>query len=330
MTVFGNAQTGRIVVAGGAGFIGSNLCAALLGQGSHVVCVDNLITGRRENIAPLMRHPEFTFVPHDVIEPLPEFAGVTQVYHLASPASPPGYQKAPIETLRVNSEGTRRLLGLAVRHGARFLYASTSEVYGDPLEHPQRETYRGNVSSVGPRSMYDEAKRFGEALTMAAVQALLVDARIVRIFNTYGPKSDPADGRLVPNFVTQALADQPITIYGTGRQTRSLCYVSDLVEGLQRTMDSEIPPGTVLNLGNPEEHTVLEFAALITTLARSTSQICFSGGGVGDDPQRRRPDITQARRLLGWQPAVALDVGLTKTVEYFREAVGSVTVAGRQ
>lgn len=313
------------LVAGGAGFIGSHLCERLLHEGREVICIDNLVTGRRTNIQALFDWPGFHFVEQDIIE---DFAAhlehrtdlprVERVFHLASPASPPGYQRHPIETLRVNSEGTRRLLELAAGRRARFLYASTSEAYGDPREHPQRETYRGNVSSTGPRSMYDEAKRYGEALTMAYYRAREVDARIVRIFNTYGPRSDPNDGRLVPNFVTQALRREPLTVYGDGSQTRSLCYVSDLVEGLLRAMASGAASGEVTNLGNPEEHTILEYAEMISALAGSAAGIRFTEPAVGDDPQRRRPDITKARSTLGWEPRVSLEEGLGLTIAYFR------------
>ncbi|MBI2953540.1 MAG: SDR family oxidoreductase [Chloroflexi bacterium] len=306
------------LVAGGAGFVGSHLCERLLREGGEVVCIDNLITGRRSNIEPFLKWPRFTFVEHDIIEELPSLSRVERVFHLASPASPPGYQRHPIETLRVNSEGTLRLLEVAASHNARFLYCSTSEAYGDPLEHPQREEYRGNVSSIGPRSMYDEAKRYGEALTMAYARSRRVDARIVRIFNTYGPRSDPLDGRLVPNFITQALRDAPLTVYGDGTQTRSLCFVSDLVDGLIRTIACDDASGQVVNLGNPEEHTVLEYAELIRELAGSRSSIVFTEPAVGDDPQRRRPSIEKARTLLGWEPRVGLRDGLAETIAYFR------------
>lgn len=308
----------RILVAGGAGFIGSHLCERLLAEGHHVLCIDNLVTGRLANISPFLDHSRFELIEHDIIEPLPELPRVDEVYHLASPASPPGYQQHPIETLRVNSEGTLRLLDVAVASRAKFLYASTSEAYGDPLEHPQHEDYRGNVSSTGPRSMYDEAKRYGEALTMAYIRSRGADARIVRIFNTYGPNSDPDDGRLVPNFITQALRNEPLTVYGDGSQTRSLCFVSDLVEGLVRAMRTMGTRGQVFNLGNPEEHTVLDYAERIRDLTGSRSPIVFTEPAVGDDPQRRRPDITRARRVLGWEPLVPLDTGLRDTIAYFR------------
>jgi UDP-glucuronate decarboxylase len=306
------------LVAGGAGFIGSHLCERLLSMDREVICLDNLMTGRISNIETLMNHPRFRFLHHDVIEELPSLPPVTRIFHLASPASPPGYARLPVETMRVNSEGTRHLLDLATRTGARFLYASTSEVYGDPLEHPQRETYRGNVSSTGPRSMYDEGKRFGEAITMVYRRSRSVDVRIARIFNTYGPRSDPDDGRLVPNFVVQALTGQAITVYGDGNQTRSLCFVSDLVDGLVRLMERDDASGEVVNLGNPAEHTVLEYAEEIRKLARSSSEILFTSYAVGDDPQRRCPDITKARELLAWEPSIGLEEGLLRTIDYFR------------
>lgn len=308
-----------ILVCGGAGFIGSHLCERLLHGGHDVVCIDNLITGRRSNITSLQNWPQFTFIEHDIIEELPALPRVERVFHLASPASPIGYRRYPLETLRVNSEGTRRLLEIADRDGARFLYASTSEAYGDPLEHPQREEYRGNVSPTGPRSMYDEAKRYGEALTMAYFRTRGLDARIVRIFNTYGPRSDPLDGRMVPNFITQGLRGEPMTVYGDGIQTRSLCFVSDLVEGLIRSMECEGTGGQALNLGNPEEHAVLEYAMLVQELTGHQSSLTFVDQPVGDDPQRRCPSIEKARRLLAWEPQVSLRDGLARTISYFEE-----------
>ena len=309
----------RVLVAGGAGFIGSHLCSRLLDDDHEVICVDNLVTGRLVNIATLTANERFNFVEHDLITGLPELPAVQRVYHLASPASPPGYQRHAVETMRVNSEGTLHLLELAATVGARFLYASTSEAYGDPLEHPQREEYRGNVSSVGPRSMYDEAKRYGEALTAVYAREGRADTRIIRIFNTYGPRSDPVDGRLVPNFITQSLRQEPLTIYGDGSQTRSLCYVSDLVEGMVRAMETDSTRGEVTNIGNPEEHTILEYANLIRELTASRSELRFGPAAVGDDPQRRQPDISKARRLLGWEPKVGLRTGLEQTIEYFRQ-----------
>src|SRR5438132_2237505 len=308
------------LVAGGAGFIGSHLCQRLIEEGRTVICVDNFLTGRRANVKHLLSSPRFELLDMDLIEGVPDI-DVERIYHLASPASPPGYARLPIDTMRVNSEGTRHLLELAVKTGSRFLYASTSEVYGDPLEHPQRESYRGNVSSTGPRSMYDEAKRFGEAMTIVYCHSHSVDVRIARIFNTTGPQSDPNDGRLLPNFVVQALTGRPITVYGDGKQTRSLCFVSDLVDGLVRLMQSEAASGEVVNLGNPAEHTVLEYAEMIRRLARSNSEIVFADYAVGDDPQRRRPDIWKARELLGWEPTVDLEEGLLQAIEYFRSEI---------
>jgi nucleoside-diphosphate-sugar epimerase len=316
-----------ILVTGGAGFVGSHLCERLLNEGNEVICLDNLVTGRYGNIASLLDRPGFTFLEHDVVEALPLLPRVAQLYHLASPASPPAYQRYRIETLRVNSEGTHRLLELAARHDACFLYASTSEVYGDPLEHPQHEEYRGNVSPTGPRSMYDEAKRYGEALTMAYAAARDVDVRIVRIFNTYGPRMDPDDGRVVSNFITQALCGTPLTVYGDGSQTRSFQYVDDLVEGLRRLMASDCQHP--VNIGNPEELTVLQLAYLVQELTDSSSPIVFAPLPV-DDPKQRRPDISRAKMWLGWEPTVSVRDGLLRTVAHFRSAllVESVRLVG--
>jgi nucleoside-diphosphate-sugar epimerase len=310
----------HILVAGGAGFIGSHLCRRLLADGHEVLCVDNLSTGRYVNIAALEDVPGFRFLEHDVVQPL-AFA-TDAVFHLASPASPPGYLRRPVETLRVNSEGTLHLLEGARRGNARFLLTSTSEAYGDPEQHPQREDYWGNVNPIGERACYDEGKRYAEALTSTYIRHHGLDGRIVRIFNTYGPRSDPDDGRLVPNFITQALRGEPLTLFGSGEQTRSLCYVSDLVEGLIRAMFSESARGEVINLGNPEEHTVREYAERIRTLCGSRSEIIYIPASLGDDPRRRRPDITKAGRLLGWQPSVGLDEGLLATIAYFRDEIG--------
>jgi nucleoside-diphosphate-sugar epimerase len=307
----------RVVVAGGAGFIGSHLCRRLLADGHDVLCVDNLSTGRLKNVEALEDDPSFHFVRHDVVEPCDFEADA--IFHLASPASPPGYLRLPVETLRVNSEGTLHLLDQARRDHARFLLASTSEAYGDPQEHPQREEYWGHVNPVGRRACYDEGKRYAEALTTVYLEHHQVDARIVRIFNTYGERSDPDDGRLVPNFVTQALRGEPLTVFGSGRQTRSLCYVRDLVDGLMRAMFCDTAKGEVINLGNPEEHTVLEFAELIRQLCSSRSSIVHTEASLGDDPRQRRPDITKAARLLGWQPRVGLNEGLQATITYFRD-----------
>lgn len=287
-------------------------------MGHEVVCIDNLCTGRRRNIEPFFAFSRFRFVRHDVVRKMPPLPHIDRIYHLASPASPPGYVRLPIETMRANSEGTLRLLGLASTHGARFLFASTSEIYGNPRVHPQREDYTGNVSSIGPRSMYDEAKRYGEAMTMAFVRSRGQDARVVRIFNTYGPNSDPDDGRVVTNLIVQALRGGGMTIYGSGRQTRSLCYVSDLVTGLMLTMETPQAKGEVINLGNPDEHTILEFAQLIRELVGSSSGFVFRPPAVGDDPQVRKPDVSKAQRLLGWSPCVGLREGLSRTITDLR------------
>jgi len=304
-----------ILVAGGAGFIGSHLCDRLIRDGHHVLCMDNLITGRLTNIHALIDNPRFSYVHHDAIEELPALPTVDGIYHLASPASPAAFQRHAIATMRVNGEGTRRLLDLAVSEGARFLFASTSEVYGDPLEHPQREDYRGNVSTTGPRSMYDESKRYGEALTQAYAEELGVETRIVRIFNTYGPRLGPLDGRVVSNFIVQALANKPLTIYGDGTQSRSYQYIDDLVEGLVRAMDS--PFRGPVNLGNPEEYTVLELAQLVQSILESDAGIEFRDLPV-HDPRLRKPDIELARVELGWQPRISLPEGLRKTIEHLR------------
>ncbi len=307
-----------ILVAGGAGFVGSHLCERLLAAGHAVVCVDNLVTGSVANVEHLCACPGFTFLQHDIVEPLPDLPALDEIYHLASPASPPVYQKFAVETLRVNSEGTYRLLELAVQNNARFLYASTSEVYGDPLEHPQREAYRGNVSTIGPRSMYDEAKRYGEALAMAYQRDRGVPVSIARIFNTYGPRMDPGDGRVVTNFITQALRNEPISVYGDGTQTRSFQYVDDLVEGLVCLMASGY--GKPVNLGNPEEYTMLELARLVQDLTDSPSEIAYMPLPE-DDPRLRRPDISLAKDVLGWEPVVPVRDGLARTIEYLRTVI---------
>ena len=318
----------RALVAGGAGFIGSNLCEYLLALGWEVICLDNLVTGRRHNLEDLEGREGFRFIHRDLVGlPLPELPRPDWIFQLASPASPLGYQRFALETMRVNSEGTLKLLELAGACGATFLYASTSEAYGDPLQHPQREDYNGNVNPVGPRSMYDESKRYGEALTALFHSEDWADTRTVRIFNTFGPKSDPTDGRVVPNFITQALSKMPITVYGDGSQTRSLCFVSDLVTGLVGSMECEAARGEVINLGNPKEHTVLELAEIVRGLCRSNSEIVFSPFIVGDDPKRRRPDISKAVSLLGWAPRVSLEAGLCRTIAYFESELSSVAEA---
>jgi dTDP-glucose 4,6-dehydratase/UDP-glucuronate decarboxylase len=316
----------KAVVAGGAGMIGSHLCETLVRLGLEVWCLDNLCTGRMENLEALAGEPRFHFLRHDVSRELPPLPAVDRVYHLASPASPIGYSRLPVQTMLANSEGTRRLAELALANHARFLFTSTSEIYGDPLEHPQRETYRGNVSTIGPRAAYDESKRYGEALTITMVRSFGLDARIVRIFNTYGPRADLSDGRVVANFITQALRGEPMTLYGDGTQTRSLCYVNDLVDGLIRVMESERASGEVINLGNPEERTVIEIAEAIRDLTKSTSPLIFTDYAVGDDPRRRRPDITKARTLLGWEPTTSLEAGLQVMIRAMSRALGAASV----
>ncbi len=305
----------RVVVAGGAGFIGSHLCEHLLGRGDEVVAVDNYITGSRWNVVHLFDVGGFSFVDHDVCRPLSVDGPVDAVLHLASPASPKDFATLPLEILAVGSDGTRNLLELARAKGARFLVTSTSEVYGEPLEHPQVESYRGNVSTTGPRSCYDEAKRFAEALTMAYHRTAGVDVAIARVFNTYGPRLKPGDGRVVSNFLVQAMSGAPITVYGDGGQTRSFCYVDDEVDGLVALLDSSVT-GPV-NIGNPNEFTVGELAELVVELTGSRSTIVHEPLPV-DDPTRRRPDITLARERLGWEPRVDLRTGLARTAEWLR------------
>jgi len=319
----------NILITGGAGFIGSHLCDRLLLQGHQVICVDNLLTGSRDNIAHLIGRPDFTFLERDAIQPLTldPATRLDAVFHLASPASPPGYLEFPLKTALVNSLGTYHLLELARQHQARFLLASTSEAYGEPAVHPQREDYWGNVNPIGVRSCYDESKRFAETLTMIYVREYNLDARIIRIFNTYGPRSDPLDGRLVPNFVSQAIQGRPITVYGDGRQTRSLCYVRDLVIGIEKAMFTPGTQGQVFNLGNPDERTVLEYAQMIKALSGSDSPIIFLsnselGDRITDDPSRRCPAIEKARTCLGWEPQVPLQEGLQETIAWFRQRLG--------
>lgn len=305
----------RVLVTGGAGFIGSHLCARLLAEGHEVTCADNFLTGSRRNVASLLSHPRFTLIEQDVIEPF-EFQAEA-IFHLASPASPVGYMQHPFETILVNTLGTYRLLQAAQRQGARFLLASTSEAYGDPLVHPQHEGYWGNVNPNGPRACYDESKRLAETITTEFLRQYRVDTRIVRLFNTYGPHSQWADGRMVPNFIVQALANEPLTIYGDGQQTRSLCYVTDLVEGLMRAMFLPNTTGEIFNLGNPEEHTVAEYARMIIELCGSHSTLVYLQARE-DDPVRRQPDISKARRMLGWEPVISLREGLKRTIDWFR------------
>ncbi|MBV8084151.1 MAG: SDR family oxidoreductase [Chloroflexi bacterium] len=312
----------NIAVSGGAGFVGSHLCDALLADGHSVVCIDNLITGRRRNIAHLDGHDRFTFVQHDIIEPLPADWDVQAVFNLASPASPVGYFDYPIQTARVNAEGTYRMLDLARRHGAKFLQASTSEVYGEPERHPQREDYWGNVNPHGIRACYDEGKRYAEALTMDFWRVHKLDARLIRIFNTYGPRSDPDDGRVVPNFVVKALKEEPLPIYGDGNKiTRSFCYVEDLVRGILKAMFTAGTTAGVFNLGNPGEFTLLELANVVIELTGSRSKIDQQPPRE-DDPTRRRPDIGRAKEVLGWEPRITLAQGLQPTIEFFRSELG--------
>jgi dTDP-glucose 4,6-dehydratase len=306
----------RICVTGGAGFLGSHLCDRLLREGHEVIAVDNLLTGNVRNIAHLASEKRFRFVRHDVTHFIFVDGPLDAVLHFASPASPIDYLELPIQTLKVGSLGTHNALGLAMAKRARFLLASTSEVYGDPLVHPQPETYWGNVNPIGPRGVYDEAKRFAEAMTMAYQRAHGVDTRIVRIFNTYGERMRPRDGRVVPALIGQALAGEPLTVFGDGTQTRSFCYVSDLIDGIYRLLLSE--ENEPVNVGNPAELSVLEFARTIRRLTGTSSEIVFKPLPV-DDPKVRQPDITRARKKLGWEPRVPLEEGLARTIEYFRE-----------
>jgi dTDP-glucose 4,6-dehydratase len=307
----------RVLVTGGAGFIGSHLCEFLLGRGAEVVCLDNLSTGSADNIEGL-RSDRFLFVKHDVTNYIHVAGPLDYVLHFASPASPVDYQHLPIPTLKVGALGTHKALGLAKDKGARFLLASTSEVYGDPLVHPQREDYWGNVNPVGPRGVYDEAKRFAEAMTMAYHRYHGLDTRIVRIFNTHGERMRLKDGRAIPNFIHQALMGDPVTVYGDGSQTRSFMYVSDLVDGIWRLMQA--PVHDPVNLGNPHEMTLVELAKRILRLTGSPSDIVFQPLPV-DDPRVRQPDITRARTLLGWEPRVDVDEGLRKTIDWFRRVL---------
>ncbi len=310
----------EIIVAGGAGFIGSHLCAALLGAGHEVIVLDNYITGNPRNIAGIRDNPRLRVIEHDICEALPaDLPAADQVYHLASPASPADFSRIPLQIMRTNSLGTERLLEFAARQNARILYTSTSEAYGDPQVHPQVESYWGNVNPVGPRACYDEGKRFGEALLMTYVRERGLDGRLVRIFNTYGPHMNPRDGRVVPNFVSQALAGRPMTVYGEGRQTRSFCYVDDMVAGLRAVMDAprEVASGRVYNVGNPDERYIIDFAGIIRELAGAEVPIEHLPA-MDEDPNRRCPDITRIRSEIGWQPRVPLDEGLARTIAWFR------------
>lgn len=314
-----------VLVTGGAGFLGSHLCEKVLENGGRVICVDNFVTGAERNIAHLLGGPDFELRKHDISQPyFIDDRKVDYIFHFASPASPIDYLELPIQTLKVGSLGTHNTLGLAKKHGARILLASTSEVYGDPLVHPQPESYWGNVNPVGPRGVYDEAKRFSEAMVMAYHRVHGVETRIVRIFNTYGPRMRLRDGRVVPAFVHQALSGQPMTVFGDGSQTRSFCYVDDLVEGIYRLLLSDRIEPT--NVGNPHEMTILQFAEEIKKLTGTSSPIEFRPLPV-DDPKTRQPDITIARRVLGWEPQVGLEQGLAKTIAYFKDLLAKGELA---
>jgi dTDP-glucose 4,6-dehydratase len=305
-----------VLITGGAGFIGSHLCEFLIAKGYRVLCVDNFLTGSRKNIAQLEGNRNFRLIEHDITKPLEIDEEIHYVLHLASAASPVDYMKYPIQTLKVGSLGTHNALGIAKAKKAKFLLASTSEVYGDPLVHPQPESYWGNVNPIGPRGVYDEAKRFGEAITMAYRRVHNVDTKIARIFNTYGPRMRKKDGRVVPNFIMQAIENEPLTVYGDGSQTRSFCYITDLVDGIYRLMTSNV--NEPVNIGNPDEYSILEFAKKIIALTGTKSKIAFEPLPV-DDPKTRKPDITKARKLLKWEPKVNVDDGLKKTIEWFRK-----------
>jgi dTDP-glucose 4,6-dehydratase len=314
-------KPGRALVTGGAGFLGSHLCDALLAEGGSVVVVDNLLTGRKANLVHLKNEPRFEFVEQDICKSF-DVGKVDYVFHFASPASPEDYHAHGIETLQVGSLGTFHALDAARKYGAKFLVSSTSECYGDPLEHPQKETYWGHVNPIGPRSVYDEAKRFTEAVTMAYRRYHRVDTRIVRIFNTYGPRMQLNDGRVVPNFMKQALRGEELTVYGDGRQTRSFCYVSDEIDGFMRLAkaDEHLP----VNIGNPNEFTILDCAQMVLNVTSSKSRICYKDLPQ-DDPKQRRPDITKARQLLGWEPKIDLESGLRLSLDYFKKAVAEET-----
>ncbi len=305
----------RILVTGGAGFLGSHLCDRLLAEGHDVIAMDNLITGSTDNIAHLSGNRRFQYIHHDVTNYIYLKGPLDAILHFASPASPIDYLELPIQTLKVGSLGTHNALGLALAKEARLLLASTSEVYGDPMVHPQQESYWGNVNPIGPRGVYDEAKRFAEAMTMAYHRSHGIDTRIVRIFNTYGPRMRLRDGRVVPNFVGQALRSEPLTVYGEGKQTRSFCYVSDLIDGIYRLlMSDETEP---VNIGNPAELTIFDFAQVINELTSNPAGIRFEPLPV-DDPKQRQPDISKARRVLGWEPKIDLRTGMAQTVAWFR------------
>lgn len=309
----------RILITGASGFLGSHLSDLLLSQGHEVVGLDNFITGRRENTAHLAGNAKFKLIERDVIDSVDVDGAVDRIYHMASPASPIGYVKHQVATLKVNSEGTWKCLELAEKKGARFLMASTSECYGDPAVHPQPESYWGNVNPIGMRSMYDEAKRFSEACTMAYHRERNVDTRIIRIFNTYGPRMDPVDGRVVITFIRQALHNEPLTVFGDGKQTRSLCYVSDLVNGINKVMESNFHEP--INLGNPHELTIRNIAEEILALIPESTSTIVNQPMPPDDPKIRKPDITRAKEILGWEPTVTRSVGLKKMIDFYRDSL---------
>lgn len=305
----------RVLVTGGSGFLGSHLCERLLGKGYDVICVDNLYTGQKDNIRYLLKHPCFEFIRHDVTFPL--YLEIDQIYNLACPASPIHYQRDPVQTTKTSVHGAINMLGLAKRTKARILQASTSEVYGDPTVHPQAEGYWGNVNPIGPRACYDEGKRCAETLFFDYHRQFRLPIRVIRIFNTYGPRMHPDDGRVVSNFIVQALQNKPITIYGDGSQTRSFCYVDDLIRGMVAFMDADTDEPGPLNLGNPGEFTIADLAHKVVAMSGSSSPIEFHPLPA-DDPRQRQPDISKAKRLIGWEPTVALDEGLSRTIAYFR------------
>ncbi|MDO1584612.1 UDP-glucuronic acid decarboxylase family protein [Rhizobium oryzicola] len=322
-------KTKTILVAGGAGFVGSHLCDALLARGHRVIAVDCFLTGSEANVRPLLNHPNFRLIERDICEVKSLDEAVDEIYNLACAASPPHYQADPVHTMMTCVVGTGNLLALAEKHGASFLQASTSEVYGDPEEHPQREDYRGSVNCTGPRACYDEGKRAAEALCFDMLRAERVDARVVRIFNTYGPRMQPNDGRIVSNLIVQALSGKPLTIYGTGEQTRSFCYVSDLVAGLIALMEVNPNPGQPVNIGNPGEFTINELAEMVVAMVPTDSSIVYNPLPK-DDPQRRRPDISRAKELLGWEPKVPLAEGLRHTIDWFAASLADEAKPARR
>lgn len=314
----------KIVVTGGAGFIGSNLCERLIKEDYQVICVDNFISGSKKNIESLLKNKNFNLIEYNVIKPFPNSLKFDALFHLASPASPNhhskiSYHSLPMETMLVNTQGTLELLKASQKNNAKFLFSSTAEVYGDPEVHPQDEKYCGNVSTTGPRSVYDESKRFGETLTDFYFRQNLVDSRIARIFNTYGPKMLKEDKRIFSSFINQALTNKSITIFGDGKQTRSVCYVDDTIEGLLRLMFNKNTKGEIVNLGSIEEHTVLEYAEIIKKLTNSNSEIVFEEDLPQGDPKKRRPDISKAKKLINWEPTTSLEEGLKKMINYYKE-----------